>query len=75
MSERDRIRHAALEAARAQGCTCKPTVTLARREPVWHAQVAHDDWCPLQRSRDTADADAPTGPIVIVPPGWRPSQR
>jgi len=36
-------------AARAQGCTCTPDVTLG---PYPHARVEHDDWCVLLRQGD-----------------------
>jgi hypothetical protein len=39
---------AVLAAARAQGCTCRPTVTLHGASAV----LQHDDWCALLRKRD-----------------------
>jgi hypothetical protein len=71
MNERRRIKRAALEAARAQGCVCKPTITLTGQDALWHAQVAHDDWCPLYRSNERATSGTPTGPVVFVPPRWK----
>ncbi len=75
MTERTRLRQAALEAARRQGCVCKPTITLRADGALWRAQVAHDDWCPLARSREAADPSLPTGPVVFVPPGWKAPKR
>jgi len=40
---------ALLVAARAEGCTCDPDITLA--DPP-HAHVYHDDWCALLRRQD-----------------------
>ena len=40
---------ALLAAARAEGCTCNPDITL---EPNGHAYTRHDDWCALLRRRD-----------------------
>jgi len=71
MNDRRRIKRAALEAARKQGCVCKPTITLTGGDPVWRAQVAHDDWCPVYRSLERANSSIPTGPVVFVPPGWK----
>lgn len=36
-------------AARAQGCTCKPDVTLTDDK---QAHLLHDDWCALLRRED-----------------------
>jgi hypothetical protein len=36
-------------AARAQGCTCKPDVTLTDDG---QAHLLHDDWCALLRRQD-----------------------
>lgn len=36
-------------AAKAQGCTCEPTVTLSDVR----ALVQHDEWCVLLRRKDT----------------------
>jgi hypothetical protein len=35
-------------AARAEGCTCNPTVTIRGARAV----LQHDDWCALLRKRD-----------------------
>lgn len=43
-------RDAVLAAARAQGCTCKPTITIA--PDGYNATVGHDDWCALLRRQD-----------------------
>jgi hypothetical protein len=69
-SER-RLKRAALETARRQGCTCQPVITLISEDPLWRAQVAHDDWCPAARSNERAIPGIPTGPVVFVPPGWK----
>jgi hypothetical protein len=74
MSERHRLTEAALEAARKQGCTCEPEITLTGGDPVWRATVGHDDWCPLFRSNERSNATVPTGPVVFVPPGWTAGQ-
>jgi hypothetical protein len=39
---------AAIVAARAEGCTCAPEVTIAGVS----AFLRHDDWCALLRKRD-----------------------
>jgi hypothetical protein len=39
---------AAIVVARAEGCTCTPTVTIAGQR----AFLAHDDWCALLRRKD-----------------------
>ena len=39
---------AVLVAARAQGCTCQPTVTIRGASVL----VQHDDWCVLLRRKD-----------------------
>jgi hypothetical protein len=36
-------------AARAQGCTCNPHITL---DSGGHATARHDDWCALLRRQD-----------------------
>ena len=41
-------RQAAIVAARAEGCTCKPTVTVDGVR----AFLQHDDWCALLRRQD-----------------------
>lgn len=40
---------AVLAAARAQGCTCRPDITL---DGAGHAHALHDDWCALLRRGD-----------------------
>jgi hypothetical protein len=52
------------DAARAQGCTCNPTVAF---DPPWHplashdvgehVSVHHDDWCPLLRVMEERGPD------------------
>jgi hypothetical protein len=49
--ERLPARDAVLAAARAQGCTCKPTINIAPDS--YNATVEHDDWCALLRRQDT----------------------
>ena len=46
------LRAVALAASRVEGCTCEPVITTIEVAPHVHrAEVAHDDWCPLLRSR------------------------
>lgn len=45
---------AAYLAVKAQGCMCRPDITI-RREPgdlVAHADVHHSSWCPLLLARN-----------------------
>lgn len=53
----------ALDAARSNGCCCRPEVTVGEMAPgAYSATVSHDDWCPLIRST----AERPPSK------GWRP---
>lgn len=47
--ERTTPEEAVIAAARAQGCTCQPEVTVRGAS----AFLRHDDWCALLRKRDT----------------------
>lgn len=41
-------RHAAITAAKASGCTCRPEIRHVRSiDGVPHLEVRHDDWCPM----------------------------
>ena len=75
ITERKRMTKAALKVAREQGCVCKPRVEATKLADRHHGvRIQHDDWCPLLRAvQETADPDAITGPIVIVPDGWEPT--
>jgi hypothetical protein len=75
VNERARIKQAALVAAQTQGCVCHPIITLEGGGGLFNARLEHDDWCPLYRSLQEHDGarTGPTGPIVVVPPGWEPS--
>jgi hypothetical protein len=51
--DRDRFatpQEALLAAARAQGCTCNPVITIDDND---NATARHDDWCALLRRQDT----------------------
>lgn len=46
---------AALIAARADGCTCNPEISIkanAGNGDIGHATIRHDDWCALLRRGD-----------------------
>ncbi len=47
-ADRLTAKDAALTAAKADGCTCNPDITINGT----HATVRHDDWCALLRRRD-----------------------
>jgi hypothetical protein len=50
---KEKVMGAALAAARAQGCVCRPELKLVEIEPGFYtARLAHDDWCPLLRARE-----------------------
>ena len=66
MSPRDRIKRAALVAARAGGCVCKPDITLIGEDPLFKATLEHDDHCPLAH----VSTARPSGPIVLVSDAW-----
>jgi hypothetical protein len=46
--DRMTVEEAAIVAARVEGCTCAPTVTIAGVS----AFLQHDDWCALLRCKD-----------------------
>lgn len=51
---REEMAEAALQAVKAQGCLCRPDITI-RLEPdelVHHADVHHSPWCPLLLARN-----------------------
>ena len=58
----------AKRAARAQGCTCQLEVTV-RPRTLAHVDVAHDAWCALLRSRDTAHGGGFSQLVVVLDAG------
>lgn len=52
--DRDQLEAAARAAVKAQGCICRPDITI-RQDPddlVAHADVSHASWCPLLLARN-----------------------
>ena len=75
IAERKRMTKAALKVARESGCVCGPRVEVTKlHDRSYGVRVSHDDFCPLLRAvQETADPDAITGPIVLVPDAWEPT--
>jgi hypothetical protein len=72
VSEQERLTRAAVTAARSQGCVCEPNVRITGSGRLFNVTLKHGGWCPLYRSLQEHDGErrGPTGPIVVVPPGW-----
>lgn len=50
---KEKMLDAALVAARAQGCVCRPELKLVEiASGVYRVAIAHDAWCPLLRARE-----------------------
>lgn len=45
--ESRRIRRAALQAAKAQGCVCSPALAVDHVAGAPQVTLRHDSWCPL----------------------------
>jgi hypothetical protein len=65
--DRDRLeRRAALHAARAQGCVCRPELAPDIVEGVRVIATRHDDWCPLLKIMEERPPGLSRAQVLLV---------